>query len=75
MELGIVAKVRKSSDVQKTERTEINEDALKKEDDPDNTWDKFTLTSQRKENASLSTKMFLRQIPIYAKHYLDDGTV
>lgn len=74
MELGIVAKVRKASDVSKTERTEINEDALKKEDEPDNTWDKFTLTSQRKENASLSTKMFLRQIPIYSKHYLDDGT-
>lgn len=75
MELGIVAKVRKSADVQKTERTEINEDALKKENEPDNTWDKFTLTSQRKENASLNTKMFLRQIPIYQKQYLDDGTI
>lgn len=75
MELGIVAKVRKSSDVRKTERNEINEDALKKEDDPDNTWDKFTLSSQRKENASLNTKMFLRQIPVYQKQYLDDGSV
>ena len=74
MELGIIAKVKKSSDVQKVERTEINEDGLKKEDDPDNTWDKFTLTSQRKENASLNTKMFLRQIPIYQKQYLDDGS-
>jgi hypothetical protein len=73
-ELGIIAKVRKATDIQKTERNEINEDALKKEDDPDNTWDKFILTSQRKENASLSTKMFLRLIPVYAKHYLDDGT-
>jgi hypothetical protein len=73
-ELGIIAKVRKASDIQKVERTEINEDSLKKEDDPDNTWDKFTLTSQRKENASLSTKMFLRLIPVYIKHYLDDGT-
>lgn len=75
LELGIVAKVKKAEDVSKTERTEINEDALKKEDEPDNTWDKFTLTSQRKENASLSTKMFLRQIPIYQKQYMDDGTV
>ena len=75
MELGIVAKVRKATDVQKVQRTEVNEDALKKEDDPDNTWDKFTLSSQRKENASLSTKMFLRQIPIYTKQYLDDGSV
>ena len=74
LELGIVAKVRKAEDVSKTERLEINEDALKKEDEPDNTWDKFTLTNQRKENASLSTKMFLRQIPIYQVHYLDDGT-
>lgn len=75
LELGIVAKVKKSSDITKTERNEINEDALKKEDSPDNTWDKFTLTSQRKENASLSTKMFLRLIPIYTKQYLEDGTV
>ena len=73
MELGIVAKVKKASDVREVERTEINEDALKKEDNPDNTWDKFHLSSQRKENASLSTKMFLRQIPMYTKQYLDDG--
>lgn len=75
MELGIVAKVRKATNIQQTERNEINEDALKKEDDPDNTWDKFTLTSQRKENASLATKMFLRQIPMYSKQYMEDGTV
>lgn len=74
MELGIIAKVKKAADVRNVERNEINEDALKKEDDPDNTWDKFVLSSQRKENASLSTKMFLRQIPMYSKHYLEDGT-
>ena len=75
MELGIIAKVKKNNDVQQVARTEINEDALGKEDNPDNTWDKFTLEHQRKENSTLSTKMFLRQIPVYSKHYLEDGTV
>jgi len=75
MDLGIVAKIRKAEDVREVDRTEIREDALKAEDSPENIWDRVTLQAPRKQNASISTKMFLRRIPKYKKEYYEDGQV
>lgn len=71
-ELGVTAKVKKITDVKPVELNKSNEDSHEKEENPENTYDKFTLSYKRKENASLMTKMFLRQIPMYSKHYVYD---
>jgi hypothetical protein len=70
--LGVTAKVKKITDVRPIELNKTNEDPHEKEDNPENTYDKFTLSYKRKENASLMTKMFLRRIPMYSKHYVYD---
>ena len=75
LQLGIVAKPFKDVNVQQKSSLESGESVTEKENNPENTWDRFTLSFQRKENASLITKLFMRMIPVIKQQYLDDGTV
>lgn len=49
--------------------------ATGKEQNPENSWDKFSLQESRKQNASIATKNFLRLIPEYDKKFDDAGNV
>ena len=55
--------------------TQENLDATKKEDKPDNTWDKFHLESKRKDNVSNTIKFFLSKIPKFKKVWHNNGKV
>jgi len=85
-ELGLTAKIRTfKSYVKKTQDTEentseddfdkVSNEALDKEDAPDNTWDRFDLSISKKDNASIRTKLFMRQIPVLERSYDEDGNV
>ena len=52
-----------------------DEEALEREDNPDNTWDKIELTSSHKDNAALRAKMFLKRVPMLRRTYTQDGGV
>ena len=85
-ELGLTAKIRTfKSYVKKTQDTEkntpeddfdkVSDEALDKEDSPDNTWDRFDLSISKKDNASIRTKLFMRQIPVLERSYDEEGNV
>ena len=86
LSLGINFKVKKvKQEVTKldgdTENSEIEigedtqDEALKKEDSPDNTWDKIDLKTSHKDNAALRAKMFLKRVPMLRRTYNQDGSV
>lgn len=85
-ELGLTAKIRTMKSLKRTESQEggnpnttdrdpdaVVDEASLKENAPDNTWDRFDLTISKKDNASVRTKLFMRQIPILKMQYTEDG--
>ena len=85
-ELGLTAKIRTLKSLKRTEsqeegdpnNTDVDPDttldeANLKEDNPDNTWDRFDLAISKKDNASVRTKLFMRQIPVLKMQYTEDG--
>ena len=85
-ELGLTAKIRTLKSLKRTEgqeegdpnKTDVDPDTVLdeanlKEDAPDNTWDRFDLTISKKDNASVRTKLFMRQIPVLKMQYTEDG--
>lgn len=74
---GINAKIRKLKQLSTNDQTvddQTNDEALDKEENPENQWDKFDLSISKKDNAALRTKLFLRAIPIYRVEYNEDGS-
>lgn len=74
LDMGVSVKIKKVEDIRQVPITEENENAFKKEENPETAFDKIEITNKRKDNASLRTKMFLRQIPVYEKIILEDGS-
>lgn len=89
-ELGLTAKIRTMKSLARAEGESATEadpnltdkdpdavldEASTKEAAPDNTWDRFDLTISKKDNASVRTKLFMRQIPILKRSYDDKGNV
>jgi hypothetical protein len=85
-ELGLTAKIRTLKSLKRAESQEegdpnntdvdpdtVLDEANLKEDAPDNTWDRFDLTISKKDNASVRTKLFMRQIPVLKMQYTEDG--
>lgn len=68
-------KENQTEDEEKTPLTKENQDPTKKEDKPDNTWDKFHLESKRKDNVSNTIKFFLSKIPKFKKVWHNNGKV
>jgi len=78
-ELGVTVKVKTIKGLHKAkknngqissttdEETGIKEsdqdEVLNKEEKPDNTWDVFDFSISKKDNASIRTKLFMKQIP------------
>lgn len=50
-------------------------EALQREENPDNTWDKIDLTTSHKDNAAIRAKMFLKRVPKLRRVYDQDGSV
>jgi hypothetical protein len=87
-ELGLSFKIRKIKDLDKAKRLIDNNassleeldsnkelEADEKEEKPDNTWDVFDLSVSKKDNASIRTKLFMKQIPILQREIDDDGNI
>jgi hypothetical protein len=83
-ELGLTAKIRTLKQVEKAEKGKlnnaddkmnvVNEAELKENAPADNTWDRFDLAISKRDNASIRTKLLMRQIPVLKRVYNDDGT-
>lgn len=83
-ELGLTAKIRTLKQVEKAEKGKlddkddkmnvVNESEMKENAPADNTWDRFDLAVSKKDNASIRTKLLMRQIPVLKRVYNDDGT-
>lgn len=74
LDLGFKIKVKRVKDLQnETAQEAVDEDPTVKEENPDNTWDKLDLTSSKKQNASLETKLFFSMIPDYAPVINENG--
>lgn len=81
-ELGLTAKIRTIKDLDRAKRlienpkaeeeglaedSSVEYEAEQKEDKPDNTWDVFDLSVSKKDNASIRTKLFMKQIPVLTR--------
>lgn len=87
-ELGLTFKIRKLKDLDKAKRlidtksssleevdSNTENEAEEKEDRPDNTWDVFDLSVSKKDNASIRTKLFMKQIPVLQRNIDDNGKI
>jgi hypothetical protein len=76
LELGLKSRIKKVEDISSSETPEEGaEDATKKEDQPDNVWDKVVLTMSKKDSAAFRTKLFFRTIPMKMPLVMKDGTI
>lgn len=76
LELGLKSRIKKVEDISSPETPEEGaEDATKKEDQPDNVWDKIVLTMSKKDSAAFRTKLFFRTIPMKMPQVMKDGTI
>lgn len=85
-ELGLEAKIKTFKTYIKNQETpeesasedhdDIIDEAEQREEAPaDNTWDRFDLSISKRDNASIRTKLFMRQIPVLQKVYDEEGNV
>lgn len=85
MSLNIKLKVKKKKsivenntspeEIVETDIERETDEALSKEEEPDNKWDEIQLTTSYKDNVAIRAKMFLKRLPKLIRRYDEDGNV